>query len=255
MVYLTKVLFTLPNSDHNFHNEFISYLSSQGLSKENQVDLSASREEYQPKVGFIFNQEQIPKVSFLFSNNSSLLVDIENITHISRKSPHAYESIKLSDFITRISPYTLQGVDHVGFNLPYFQGIHPRILELRQQLKDTCLYHTFPKHLEDAPWDFILPGNREEIDRSVEIDYKTTRKPKIEIVSFDKSSTPLIQIDIQVDGRYEQLIKLFPEAIAVPEVKNLWVYIENIFGIDICFVVNETSSEDWSYHFAKERLS
>ena len=135
---------------------------------------------------------------------------------------------------------------------PHRSGINK--LELREQLKQTCLYHTFPKHLEDAPWDFIIPGTKEEIERSTQVDYQRVRKPKVEIVSFENSSTPLIQIDIQINGRYEDLVATFPEALHVPDIRNMWVYVKNEFGIDLCFVLNEVSEKDWSYQFAKERL-
>lgn len=171
-----------------------------------------------------------------------------------KQSPYRYAQISLEEFTKRMRFFSLKGIDHTGFNLPYFEGIHPQILKLREELRDSCLYHTFPKHLEDAPWDFILPGTKEEIQRLTQIDYWQIRKPKIEIVSFNTSSTPLIQIDVQVKGKYEDLRTLFPEVLHIPEIRNMWVYIANDFDIDVCFVLNEISERDWSYQFAKERL-
>ena len=255
MPLLTKVNFTLPDIDDIFTNQFLQYLSPKGELRENSLNLRTSDEDFFPKTSFEFKGNEQPYVTFVFDDRNEIKVPISNTTNITKQSPYTYSYLALEDLLTRIKPFSLIGLDHTGFNLPYFEGIHPQILELREKLKDACLYHTFPKHLEDAPWDFIIPGTKEEINRSVSIDYQKTRKPKIEIVSFENSSTPLIQIDIQLQAKYEDLVKVFPEAIHVPEIRNMWIYLKNNFGIDICFVLNEASENDWSYQFKNERLS
>lgn len=255
MVYLKQVQYKLPNINRSFTSDFLSYLEVVGKVNEGIIELHTSNKDFVPNTSIVFADVQIPQVSFVFSDDTPINVDISNITNVSKNSPHQYSYISITEFTKRISPFKLRYIDHTGFNLPFFDGIHPKIIELREKLKDVCLYHTFPKHLEDAPWDFILPGSKEEISKVVETDYSLNRKPKIEIVSFDKSSTPLIQLDIQLDGKYGDWVKIFPEALDVSEIKSLWVYIENDFGIDVCFVLNEAHDKDWSYHFAKDRLS
>lgn len=146
------------------------------------------------------------------------------------------------------------GVDHTGFNLPWFNGTHPTILKLREDLADSCLYHNFPEHIEKADWDFIIPGTSDEISKIVETDYELVRKPKIEIVSFDSCSTPLVQFEIEVNERYSRFSKLFPEGIKIPEINSVWVYIRYLSNLDFCFVLNETSNGDWSREFKNERL-
>ena len=252
MALLTQIKFTLPSQDKSFTEQFTTYLSSQGERNRSGITLNISQEEYFPKTSFQFTDK--PYVLFCFEDGDEVEVAINNVTDVTKKSPYPYSHITLETFIDRMKQFPLMGIDHTGFNLPYFDGIHPQILTLREKLKDACLYHTFPKHIEDAPWDFIIPGTREEIERSVEVDYHQTRKPKFEIVSFDSASTPLIQIDIQVKGHFEDFAKAFPEAIHIPEIKNVWVYIKNDFGIDVCFVVNENADKDWSYEFRNERL-
>lgn len=254
MNYLKQVQYKLSSYNKNFISEFFSYLAAVGKVNEDAIKLHMSNDNFLPVTSILFTEALTPQVSFVFNDDTSVNVDISNITNILKTSPHQYSYISMTEFTKRITPFKLKYIDHTGFNLPFFDGIHPKILELRQKLKNTCLYHTFPKHLEDAPWDFILPGSKEEISKAVETDYLLNRKPKIEIVSFDKSSTPLIQLDIQLDGKYEDWVKIFPEAIDVPEIKNLWAYIANDFGIDICFVLNEAHDKDWSYHFVKDRL-
>jgi hypothetical protein len=88
------------------------------------------------------------------------------------------------------------------------------------------LYHEFPT---GEPWDFIIPGDTHEIDHHKAVDYTKIRRPKFEVVSFDKASTPLIQFDVGVNLNYETFAPLFPESINDPEFRNIWVYLENPF--------------------------
>jgi len=80
------------------------------------------------------------------------------------------------------------------------------------------------------------------------------RRPKLEIVSFDKSSTPIIQFDCIVDTSYDKIVQLFPEGIAENDLRNVWVYLSNPYHLDICFVVNENRGGDWSEFFSGHRL-
>ncbi|MBP6993685.1 hypothetical protein KBB12_00395, partial [Candidatus Woesebacteria bacterium] len=123
--------------------------------------------------------------------------------------------------------------------------------QLRNRLQDKCLYHTFPS---GEPWDFILPGSVEEISGQIAVDYTKVRKPKFEIVSFANCSKPLVQIELEIDLKYSQIVELFPEGICVPEARNVWVYLENPYTIDFCLVLNEKTQEDWSDYFQNSRV-
>jgi hypothetical protein len=241
---LKQVKYQLPNSDKNFVQSLNSY----------KLPLDATKPDYYPKTEFQFNNVTIPTVSFIFDNHDEHKIEIKNSTGQTKQSPHEYTPVNIEDFLNRVKDFKLVAVDHTGFNLPWFEGIHPEILKLRDSLKEKCLYHEFPKELADEPWDFILPGTLGEISGKEKIDYQSTRQPKIEIVSFPKSSTPLIQIDIQIEAKYEDLLKLFPESIDGLSMRNLWVYIKNDFGIDICFILNEVQEKDWSHYFEKSRI-
>lgn len=253
-LHLQHVQYTLPNTTPTFTSNLINYLSPVGTVTNGDITLYLSDDTFVPTTSITFADIAIPQVSFLLSDKTTIDIDITNTTQMSKQSPHQYQPISLDTFITRMAPFPLIRIDHTGFNLPYFDGIHPEILELRDTLRKTCLYHTFPKHLEDAPWDFVLPGSEKEISGEKPIDYTLNRTPKIEIVSFDKSSTPLIQFDIQLTGSYEDWVGIFPEALHILELRSPWVYVTNDTGIDICFVLNEVRDKDWSYHFANERL-
>lgn len=255
MPYLSKIQYCLPRADKAFEKQFMQFLSPLGTVTPKGIDLTLSRSDYLPSTSFIFKDTRSAFTQFVFDGGRTTTVEIANTTGANKQSPYHYSHIALGVFIERMQRFPLLGLDHTGFNLPYFEGVHPKIVELRQELKAKCLYHTFPKHLEDAPWDFIIPGTREEIARVQETDYQLVRKPKVEIVSFENSSTPLIQIDIQVQGKYEEMVDAFPEALHVPEIRNMWVYLQNEYGIDICFVLNESSGKDWSYQFQNDRLS
>ncbi|OGY28658.1 MAG: hypothetical protein A3F33_00635 [Candidatus Woykebacteria bacterium RIFCSPHIGHO2_12_FULL_43_10] len=254
MKYLSEIIVCLPDKDKKFSEQFIHFLSSLGKTSLNTVDLYLSKDNFLPQTSFQFIDKDVPCVVFNFDDGSEIRIDITNVTNVTKESSYKYESISFDTFISRVPPFPIVGLDHIGFNLPYFEGVHPTLLKLREELKNTCLYHTFPKHLEDEPWDFIIPGTTEEIDRSVSVDYNQTRKPKFELVSFENCSTPLVQIDVQLKGTYEDKKKVFPEAIHDDFLRNMWVYIENDFGIDICFVLGEVSERDWSFEFAKERI-
>jgi hypothetical protein len=251
--YLKQVIYQLPSTNPNFTKLFISYLQPLSKESDNKLVLNKSQDDLLPDTFFEFSNIMVPTVIFKVGNEE-YKVEIKNSTGKSKLSPHTYTPIEISDFIFRMKAIKLIGIDHTGFNLPFFDGIHPEILKLRDFLKDKCLYHEFPKNLADAPWDFIIPGTIEEIDKTIKTNYKLIRKPKIEIVSFDKSSTPLIQIDLQFNESYQNLLKLFPEAIDDSPSKSVWVYIKNDFGIDICFVLNKSNGRDWSHYFKGYRI-
>jgi hypothetical protein len=140
----------------------------------------------------------------------------------------------------------------VGINLPYFGlEIHPQISDLRERLSSSCLYH---RYTSGELWDFILPGDVAEITRKKSIDYSMSRVPKFELVPFNTTSTPLIQLDIETSGCYDFLHTIFPEALAEPEFKNVWLYTQNPYALDVCLVLNEASDLDWSNFFRGCRL-
>lgn len=193
-------------------------------------------------------------VQFIRSDNETINVKVKNITGVYKSSPHTYRHISMTEAKKRLfaSEIKLIEVDHVGFNLPWFSaGLHPEIVQLRQELASRCLYHRYPT---GEPWDFILPGDEEEITNSKQVDYSKVRRPKFELVSFDKASTPLIQFDFSVNASFESFSQLFPEALIDTEFKNIWLYIENPYQIDICLVINEYAESDWSEYFNNSRI-
>jgi hypothetical protein len=190
-----------------------------------------------------------PTVVFNIPNNTVEVI-IENKTGQERKSPETYKHIDIEDFIKRIRHLELVRLDHVGFNLPWFDGVHPDIFMLRKELGQRSAYYRYPTGEE---WDFILPASQDEI-RSDVVDFEKDRYPKFEIVSFDKCSTPLIQIDFSVRENFKDLAALFPEGVLDKNLKNIWVYVTNPYGLDLCFVVGEHKDGDWSKFFSGNRL-
>jgi hypothetical protein len=86
------------------------------------------------------------------------------------------------------------------------------------------------------------------------VDYTKVRRPKFELVSFNKASTPLIQLDVGVNASYERFAPLFPESLNEPEYRNIWIYLRNPYTVDVCLVINEFGAGDWSDYFKGCRL-
>jgi hypothetical protein len=243
MSFLSLICLLFPKLSEPFFKEFSSLLPSLTTRKNNRLF---------PEIQIEEARIDLVTAKFCFDKQDSFSVPIENITSQQKESFYKYKAISLKELQDRIGKDFCKSIDHVGFNLPWFEkSVHPTILDIRQKLKDKCLYYLYPA---GENWDFIIPGFKEEILQNKKIDYALTRKPKFEIVSFDICSTPLIQFDIGLFYKYEELVKIFPEAIHVDELRNMWVYLKNPFGIDACLVLNEEKHDDWSGFFKKSRM-
>ena len=247
---LQEISIILPNTDQILFEKIVKFLSSFGKRKDNKLYFTKSSPDFIPNISLESDNLENSEIRFKTENSISVM-QVINSTGQEKQSQHEYSLIEFDDFIKRTKDLELGLVDHLGFDIPNFNGLHPEILSLREDLKDKCLYHLFPT---GEPWDFILPGTSQEIT-SKEIDYSISRKPKFEIVSLDKTSTPIIQIDFSVKEKYENFSKLFPESLLVPELKNLWVYIKNPYNLDFCFVVNQYGGTDWNQFFKNHRLT
>ena len=254
--FLEWIHLKFPNAAHEFAERLMRLIEALGKRGAEDLELNSSDQNFYPKISLDFHTRQISdiQVGFFLSNGEAIFVKVENTTGEHRQSPHGYSHLKIDQVIERLNHagIRLAGVDHVGFNLPWFSSnLHPEMIELREKLASKCLYHTFPT---GEAWDFIIPGDKDEIARRKAVDYSRVRRPKFEVVSFDKSSTPLIQLDLQFDASYERLLGLFPEALNDPEIRNLWIYLENPYGLDICLVANEDDEHDWSGFFEGSRI-
>jgi hypothetical protein len=246
---LEQITLQLPGTHPEFHSRLLSLLASLGTTTPHRLELAVSDGNYFPRVSIGFQFPGADATADFGFSGGGISVCIENITGKRKRNPHPYRPLPIDEVSRRFTEaaWKIAASDHIGFNLPWFgPGIHPRILELRRKLAGGCLYHRYPP---GEPWDFILPGDADEIAGRKPVDYGKTRRPKFELVSFDLASTPLIQINISVDDRFESFTRLFPEALIDPEFRNIWIYLENPFPIDICLVVNEISAEDWCGYF------
>ncbi len=250
MSFLQSIDINLPNTDIQFNKQILKFLSHFGEASDNQINFVKSQNNFFPDISLTFEEFSIPVVRF-YIDTHPINIELVNKTGEEKKSSYSYSHIEVSDFMSRISVMKVESLDHVGFDIPWFDGVHPEILALRESLKLKSLYHLFPT---GEAWDFIIPGTQEEITNEFSIDYSKIRKPKFEIVSIDTVSTPLIQIDFSLREKYEKLVTLFPEAIHIKEIRNMWVYIKNPYNIDICFVLNEHLEDDWSSFFSKSRI-
>lgn len=252
---LEEIVVRFPNSNANLNRKISAQLDKVGVNENGKLRLNRSERCFYPIISIDTSSENRKMLAqFLTSKGCMHEVVIENITGIRRKSSLRYSHLSIDDIIDRFNKndIMIDGLDHVGFNLPWFSsGIHPIIENLRRNFSLKCLYHKYPT---GEPWDFIIPGSINEILVLDKVDYSKTRKPKFEMVSFDASSVPLIQFDVQCNKKYEVFSRIFPEAIQDNQFKNIWIYVENPHDVDVCFVLNETSNRDWSSFFKGSRI-
>lgn len=253
MSYLTTIEVAFPRTNLKFYSELLNFLKKLGIIKQRTFSIRASSSNFVPRLQIGELPLNRPQVKFSMNDGELVEIGVENNTGTDKASEYQYAKISCVEVSRRIRSLDLVAIDHLGFNLPWFEkiGIHPNLLHMRNLLKDKCLYHTFPT---GEPWDFILPGTKAEVAGKKPVNYRVVRKPKFEIVSFSNCSTPLVQIDISTTLSYTKLRKLFPEAIHESEAKSVWVYLENPYGIDICLVFNKARKTDWSNLFRDSRL-
>lgn len=249
MGYLESVTIELPLKD-KFYLKLFSVIADCGVRSENTFKLNPTDINYLPILNIEFTGLTVPNVVFK-GKDLYAKEEIINKTGQQKESPHEYRYITIDELADRINGLgKITAIDHLGINFPWFTGISPAIINLRQQLKDKTAYFRFPT---GDNWDFIIPVTALELINN-DIDLSIVRKPKLELVSFEKSSTPLIQIDCDTTIDYEDLVRLFPEAIIDKDSSSIWVYIESKLDLDICFVLKGPSSKDWSIYFDGYRL-
>ena len=252
--YLENITIRLPKASE-FSGKLISLFGALGRSHDGIFEFTSSGPDYYPRLHLEFGSNSPDVwVDFTRSNKQKSSIRVENSTGVEKQSPHTYGFVSASEVASRLDSAGLKlvGLDHLGFNLPWFSSnLHPKISALRSAFSTACLYHYFPT---GEAWDFILPGDCDEILARKEVDYTKIRRPKFELVSFEKASKPLIQIDLSTPAPYETLAHLFPESLKDPQTGNIWVYLENSYKIDVCLVINPFSERDWSNFFAGCRL-
>ncbi len=247
---LQKVRINLPSSESLFE-ELTDLLSGCGEASARVFSVKASQEDFLPKLELACYPNKLPTIEF-YDKKLILSQSISNQTGEIKKSPHEYHQLPLSVVAKRIaSAGKITTIDHLGVNFPWFRGLSPALKEFRASLPDIAAYFRFPTGQD---WDFILPATEQEI-RSGNIDLDITRRPKLELVSFEKCSTPIVQIDCITTIDFNILKELFPEGIVDEELKNVWVYITTDMDIDLCLVLNQPTESDWSSFFSGHKLS
>jgi hypothetical protein len=252
---LERITIHFPGTYPEFTDRLGSLLAGICRMTSHGFELTASDERFYPRLAIDFQSTRSEvAVDFHLPGAEIIPVILENTTGMERRNPLPYQPLGIEEVVRRFdaSGQKIISADHVGFNLPWFgPDLHPRIRGWREKLAAGCLYHKYPT---GEPWDFILPGDEEEITGRKSIDYSKIRRPKFELVSFAGASTPLIQIDVGLDERFENFSPLFPEALIDPAFRNFWIYLDSPFPVDVCLVINEHSEKDWSALFNGHRL-
>lgn len=248
--FLDEVVFSFDKTQRTFFDEFTGLLDAvleSGRLKKSSPDFLPTfrldSEHPDSGVAVSFRSASVTKE-----------IAIRNTTGMERKSPERYRAIGLAELKRRFAANSIRIVklDHIGFNLPWFEAPpHPAIAEVRAAYAKDCLYHAFPG---GEPWDFILPGTADEITGAVGIDYGKIRKPKLELVSFGKCSVPIIQFDVCCTCAKELFRKIFPEGLYDDNLGNIWAYVDNPYGLDLCLVLGEDYDGDWSGFFRDCRI-
>ncbi len=254
MGLLQKVTFSFTERYKEFYNQFFALFSNVLKAYNTKYVISSSNDQYYPRV-IIESVSSGDSVIIKFDGSElNEKVIIRNETGVTKESYEKYSAIDLEDLKIRFLKNNIEIIklDHIGFNLPWFQGgIHPRIQNLRHKLTKKCLYHKYPS---GEPWDFILPGTEDEILHQISIDYSLIRKPKIELVSFEKSSIPIIQFDVGGSCKKTHLQEIFPEGLYDQYLGNIWICVKNPFDVDLFIVLGEEHAGDWSNYLKDNRI-
>ena len=257
MAILKDIILRFDNNNYDFINKLMDIFSNVTVHYENSILFKKSNNEYLPNISIenFSKGLETTTATFLFDDKTRLQTTIKNKTGLNKFRPNEYIPIEIDDFKSRLDKFgiTITKIDHIGFNLPWFKNhIHPEIIDLRKALSLKSFYHTYPT---GEPWDFILPATTDEIIGNQKANYKKIRKPKFEIVSFNKSSIPIIQFDVCCSIKKESLKTYFPEGIYDEHLHNSWIYLKNPTQIDICLVIGEDYEGDWSNYFENYRLN
>lgn len=250
---LEKVIFYFDKKYEEFNDKFFQLFDRVTNKKENEFNFTQSSNDFYPKILMgELSEINEPHVDFIMDDGRFKRIIIQNDTDITKDSVEKYSFIDIDNLIQRFNYFRINivKIDHVGFNLPWFLGdIHPIIKELRKFLSKDSLYHIFPS---GEPWDFIIPATMSEI-KTGRVNYTTKRKPKLEVVSFDGCSTPIMQFDVCCTLNKEKFVEIFPEGLYDRNQNNMWIYVQNPYKVDLCIVLNEDSEGDWSDFFSDTR--
>lgn len=163
-IYLEEIALRFPGTDAGFTGGLASLIGVLGKQEDRVLELTRSSPSFYPQV-LVELQSGRPGIltDFRLSNGETISFQVENSTGLGKANRHAYRPLSVETVKHRLmaSGVRLVGVDHTGFNLPWFSsGLHPRIVQLWEALSARCLYHRYPT---GEPWDFILPGDLDEI--------------------------------------------------------------------------------------------
>lgn len=249
---LTSIQISLPTNTFTSSKSFIDLFTHTNNSSD-RINFPSFHISYVPVIELDFSsRENFPVITFRSDVTVLDQVNLTNQTGETWESAYHYTPIDIAEISNRLKENNIffEYYDHLGINLPWIKGLHPDLQRLLKVLNESSLLHSFPNSND---WFFILPGNEKEIQSKKKIDYSIDRKPKFELVNFFTCSTPIIQIDLATNTTYEVLKTLFPESIVDDDLRNLWVYVQNESGSDICLVLNE-KGDGWTKFFEGQRM-
>jgi hypothetical protein len=110
--------------DLEFIGLLFTILERLGIDRNECFEFTSSSPDYFPRLYFGTNANiSNVKVDFLSSDGEVFSEKVVNETGVEKLSPHSYQLINIEDAAMRLASAGLAfvGLDHLGFNLPWFR--------------------------------------------------------------------------------------------------------------------------------------
>src|SRR5512139_1742679 len=123
--YLERITVTFPDTNTEFTNGLAALIGGLGHDEDRVLRLASSSETFYPQLALDFRSGRSDIMTdFTLSAGEILSVKVENSTSVSKPSPHSYLHLSVATATQRLatSAVRLIGIDHVGFNLPWFSS-------------------------------------------------------------------------------------------------------------------------------------
>jgi len=120
---LVEIVLKFPNSDIAFHSKILAQLEKVSLKVNGKLRIKSSNDDFYPRISIETNSENKEVLAvFRTSRDCKHEVLILNTTGVEKKSPLNYTHLSIDDIADRFKKngITINDIDHVGFNLPWF---------------------------------------------------------------------------------------------------------------------------------------
>jgi hypothetical protein len=120
---LQTITFRFPDQGKAYGNQLFLLLAPFGQPADNKILFDKASPDFYPNIAFCNAPTAQPTVQFELSGRS-IDIEISNKTGQVKTSPEKYSLITIEDFVERTKQWEFVRLDHVGFNLPWFDTVH-----------------------------------------------------------------------------------------------------------------------------------